>query len=71
MFGDRKTTERPGHPNLSLTRPGLYEEHHPELLLDSDFLDQFIKIQEWRFARTMPQGPVCRTTGILAVGGML
>lgn len=57
MPSDLSASERPGHPNPSLIRPGFFEEHHPELCLDSGFLDQFIKSQEWRFAKTMPKCP--------------
>lgn len=57
MFADKKSTERPGHPNPSSTRLGFYEEYHPELYKDTEFLTRFIAAQKWIFARTMPQCP--------------
>ena len=55
MDGD--ILERPGHPNPSFSKPGFYEEYHPQLSPDTEFLEQFINSQKWIFARTMPRCP--------------
>ena len=57
LFRGTANSVRPGHPNPSCVRPGFYEEYHPDLSHDTGFLEGFIAVQKWIFARTMPKCP--------------